>query len=56
MGHVPMGMIEDRSLALRVNDPACWTSTPVLQSTPDEDLSLMGTETYGDTTPLRTPS
>ena len=28
-----------------------WQSTPVLQSTPwpDEDLSLVGTETYGDT-------
>ncbi len=34
----------DRSLMLCVFDPACWQSTPVLQSTrwPDEDLSLWG--------------
>jgi hypothetical protein len=35
----------DRSLALCVNDPARWASTPVLQSTPlpNEGLSLLGT-------------
>ena len=42
----------DRSLALCVNDPVSWKSTPVLQTTecPDEDLSLLDPETYSDTT------
>jgi len=31
----------DRSLALCVNDPACWTSTPVLQSTHDRTRTLV---------------
>ncbi len=39
----------DRHLDLCVNDPTCWKSTPVLQSTPwpDEARSLVVTETYG---------
>jgi hypothetical protein len=33
----------DRSLTLCVNDPVCWKSTSVLQTTecPDEDLILL---------------
>ena len=38
----------DRTLVMCVNDPVCWKSTPVLQSWPDEDLSLLVPETYSD--------
>ncbi len=41
----------DRNLVMFVNDPEHWQSIPVLQSRPwpDEDLSLVVTETYFDT-------
>ncbi len=41
----------DRNLALCVNEPACWKSTPILQATvcPDRDFSLLGSKTYGNT-------
>ena len=46
-----MGHVHDTILALCVNDPACWKSTPILQTTecPDEDLTLLGPETYSYT-------
>jgi hypothetical protein len=40
----------DRRWTLCGKDPVCWKSTPVLQPPPrpDEDLSLLGPETYSD--------
>jgi hypothetical protein len=53
MGHVPMDTTETW-LCVNFEDPVFWKSTPILYLPPwpDEDLSLLDSETYSDSPPV----